>query len=512
MAARPSLNDLPEEVLIAIFGYLSTEDLVVNIRQTCRRFSHLSRVPGLWGSLTIDDQQSSHHVAMLVGQRCVRASPCDGRDITVAVKDVVTSVQERGSVLPSCSVAGRMFYPKLESISLTRAALISMDFLSKYHALRRLSVNVTSYGQELVGKKYLAGAFRVLKNLTQLKTLSFLWDDEEGEYSLDAATEGAMRDYFMSGPRLTQLTLGICDVEEDTVKAVVDHCTELQKLVLEKCYPKLTSRTFAAASKRSSLYSLQLATCPGLDDKCLKSLAVTFPDLRYLELHLTSKTSDEGLAFLFQACPGLDALRLIAPDPEEEDSTTDNGDDSAASAGKALTGRCLRQFARRESKGKLQRLHLVHFQSLDGHAFRALCENQPNLRDAQLDQRGVSEDDVLFMVKHCQRLTSFQIKNCPQVGSRVAGPVMTLPRLTIAACPAVGRVEDLLPSTKRARSGIDTHSSNRDSILESLSINPCSDVTPRGLSAMLSLCPNIVRLVIHADVSVDDDCVRTILR
>lgn len=50
------LDDLPEEVLLLVFGYLPTSDLLNNVGTVCRKWSRLTNDHRLYGRVLIDDK------------------------------------------------------------------------------------------------------------------------------------------------------------------------------------------------------------------------------------------------------------------------------------------------------------------------------------------------------------------------------------------------------------------------------------------------------------------------
>ena len=46
-----TINDLPNEILLEVFGYLDIEDVCFSVREVCERWHYLSRDETLWKNL-----------------------------------------------------------------------------------------------------------------------------------------------------------------------------------------------------------------------------------------------------------------------------------------------------------------------------------------------------------------------------------------------------------------------------------------------------------------------------
>jgi hypothetical protein len=71
MALEPSLNDLPDEILLKILSHFGPEDLCLIIAKVCEKWSVLAKDKILWKTLSYHCDSSSH-ISCVVKVRCTK--------------------------------------------------------------------------------------------------------------------------------------------------------------------------------------------------------------------------------------------------------------------------------------------------------------------------------------------------------------------------------------------------------------------------------------------------------
>ncbi|KAL8588837.1 hypothetical protein ACOMHN_011553 [Nucella lapillus] len=534
-----SLYALPEEVLLKIFSYLQPEDLMFGVRRTCHYFHDLSLEPSLWTHVTVTnfspeilfsvdaDRPVSNFVCekfyrKLLQQKCIRrgVGGCEGSgpkkkrqtgkgSDTVPIRRVIRSFEERGKVWFRCSATRHLFIPHLQRLTLDRQRWQSMDVVAKYSALQHLDVKVDddSFPSRDVGKPkgwYVISVFETLKCLAKLKTLKFI--DLNNQAHIPAVTN-SMVEYFSTGPPLKQIEIAMF-VNDKILKAILSHCLQLEILALVK--PKLPSKcSFTAVSKDPRrLLSLRVEHCQNLNDDCLKSMALIFPNLKSLHLSLTVKMTDDGVGCLLKACPQLTSLKLISPERATNEDARNTGDSGEIT----IHGHCLEELS-----GNLQCLVLENFVYLSNPVFENLCRRQQNLRTIELRRCVVDNSDLMALVGSCRLLQTVTVRDCPAVDSAGVSFLMTnLPRLQTLNCQLhpsrVMKLKQLQPSRKRTRSGGLVLLDQPRTWLSSLELDACQELTDANVSALASLCPYLRSLRLRGANLVNDHTVRMVLR
>ncbi|KAL8569953.1 hypothetical protein ACOMHN_056385 [Nucella lapillus] len=325
---------------------------------------------------------------------------------TLLVKDVVSVVEERGPVWPSCSVTRDVVYPKLQQLVLVRDALPSMEFLQHYKGLTHL--HVEGKFEENTAGIFFHGkiVLDILENVKAMKELHILkvilprcfsFDVHEGVF---IAIQMSMVDYFVSGPRLREIDISLDMVNDEVFRTIMDHCSELEDLTL--CCPEFTVGEFTAVLAKKQwplLTSLRITDCEVLDDACLRALPVAFPNLKCLKLSLTKNMTDDGMGKLLRECCQLRSLNL---------STLFN---TSGGIGK-MTGCCLKELA---YHGNLDSLYLHNFDltyECDGWDFEKMWQRHQNLHTIELSICDVKNCTILAMADRCPLLQTVKMISC----------------------------------------------------------------------------------------------------
>ncbi|KAL8593571.1 hypothetical protein ACOMHN_024274 [Nucella lapillus] len=544
-----SFSTLPEELVLKIFFYLRPEDLVLGVRPTCRYFRDLSRIPDLWSqemtvtclefdrsSPTIFEYggviySSKKFYRKLLQQKCIVKESRAGRDgleanrcvwgnvHTLPVRKLIRCLEERGKVWPSCSVTRHMCFPSLERLKLVRQRLPEMKFLVRYSGLTHLHIHVDkiSCGQKLVDNissvpekgEYLriVRMFKYLKELTNLRalTLKLRHCRHFEAYAHMLAVKKAMVAYFSTGPRLRQIELHF-PIDDKVLTAILNHCLELEDFGLE-CAASLSAKAFTAVSETPKMLfsSLKVTYCPRLKDPSLKAISLAFPNLKSLDLVLTTHMTEGTLTGLLKACSQLTTLRLEAPNSEEYHRGQE-----------LITGCCFGELAYSRT---LEDLALAGLPFLARPIFQGLCQHQPNLRALDLSDCPVTLKDLETLTLSCPLLQAVRLCNCYQLdtsGVRILWE--NLPHLqTLNFRPFYSKtfqLEEL--GTWGKGSGADNAVSlkrpPRESKLLSLKLLHCQPLTAANVMALMCAFPSLQQLDLQSADGVNDSTVSLIVR
>lgn len=305
-----SLNDLPEDILILIFSYLSTKDLC-KASGVCQKWQMLCWDPVLWSSIQISNYQDSVINKVLRNILAKLAMDTQGYCITVH------SVKLNGCELLSDKGLGFVarFCIDLEELDVSGCCCITSkglhDILLNCHTLTHLDTSgctcVNSISAPVANGFGLGhhGSFLQLRYLDLSDCVAF---DDLG-----------MRVVGLSCGLLENLYLRRCNRVTDVgIKHIAQHCVHLKELSVSDCYKVRDFSMKEIAKNCAGLKYLSAAKCP-VTDTAMKYIGKHCVKLKYLNIRGCESVSDVGITHIVQNC-----LKLRSLDAGKCD-ITDNG-------------------------------------------------------------------------------------------------------------------------------------------------------------------------------------------
>lgn len=259
-------------------------------------------------------------------------------------------------------------------------------------------------------------------------------------------------------PLLTHIGLG--EVNNSSVIEMARHCPHLQSVSLS-IYELTEDAVRALVDRPSGLISLRLSRALGLNDGGMRLVAAHCPRLTTLALTTAPEITDAGVADVASACPLLTEVEL-----EKCDGLT------AASA-VVLAERC----------AKLATVNFNRTEEITGVGVIALAQQCPHLTAVSIGMcSGVTDATVCALAKG-GLLTRFVAFRC--------NGLTDASLIALAdACP--GLVEVNFTDTQVTDRGVMTLA-EKCPALSDVTFSVCSQLTNDAVSALVEHCPNLHR-------------------
>jgi hypothetical protein len=305
---KSTISDLPEEVLLEVFSYLTHFDIFQNVRNVCVGWKHLSECACLWkcidvrkviqpfGSRCYDDEIereiklfeswleaiSCHVLSLYIGYnfdwfvRFVQNNP-------LIVFPKVTKLEIALTNFDTDDIITKLF-PNVRDLSLQFDIATIDDFL---HTLQNVYILRNLECIELsCGINYLSSN-----------------DTEENEITR------AFKRFLQSRPNLTHITSNI--LTNSSVKALLSYCQKLEYLDIGWCV-LVNIAAFDSMPFKHSLVTLNM-DYTHIDEQCLKIITQNAPNLRHLSLKRSDgvyEITDVGLSYVGTHCTKLETLNI----------------------------------------------------------------------------------------------------------------------------------------------------------------------------------------------------------
>lgn len=310
------INELPVELLVIIFSYISHFDLFVNLKNVCVLWRELSMSPLCWRIL------DTKHEEQISKNRYIDKP----RDI---VQRMIKSFSRHLTDLKYRNCVDIKWmknkYGNVEPFNIVTNTLIERIELS---SLQRLTI--TSYGKDPLELDHLDDICKSLPNLSELKiftdlplynlsknNVSFLRKlkrfeihDLVANFNQICMKSAAINIYYRSLFRILPNITGFSSrvLDNSSLRFLLVDCHSITRLHLNAC-PNVTIKGFKEIPKLTSLIDLYLCL-PNLDDTCIELVLSHSPSLQKLTLRSFSHITDTGHAFIGQYCPQLISLDI----------------------------------------------------------------------------------------------------------------------------------------------------------------------------------------------------------
>ena len=274
-------EQLPDEVLMKIFSYLSTKDILTNIAAVCKTFNRLSKDPYLIKEI------------------------CLGTNIRDTNKKDVYKFLYRSSGLTKLIIKGsnRDRYAPIKDCH-------AEEFV--VHAIRSCSNLLHLELWDCLVNNQVART--IVLNQPKLKSF-YLYCYRMTHR--DTGNNGIITPMFANKgvKHLVHLRLRFCtELDDQVCKCIALNCPELKSIELTCTgYNKITKEglTDMFANGLKQLVKLKLwKTDNRISDQMLKNIGLNCPDFESLELGYCEHITDEGMLFLIAHCNKLKYLNL----------------------------------------------------------------------------------------------------------------------------------------------------------------------------------------------------------
>lgn len=334
---------LPDELIVKIFSYLSTEELCLNAAKVCRKWREISHDHSLWKML---DFSSNPHLSSLNLLWVIRRAPLLHK-LVLRGRSHITRA-EVAIITESCPVLQDIDFgfcdnldhlmiqtlyelcPNLHKINVEGCEKVDrkcLKYLARCKKLTHLNFShcilIDDDGIVFLAKglpKIISINLDGINFLTDRAVLGLVETQQEHleEVELDGAEISDAGILELSGCRhLRHLGLSFCECLTDTSLNHLKELKNLESLRLRKGSDFTTdglSRYFREASL-SRLQYLNLSECTNIrDDVVLDMVQVCGKQLRELSLSWCWFITDRGLISIVDHCCNLETLDLLGID------------------------------------------------------------------------------------------------------------------------------------------------------------------------------------------------------
>lgn len=376
------VNELPDEVLLYVFSFLSVEEVCRSVAPVCRTWRDLAADPSLWTSFAFQYSVTDEQVQELVSKapRLVHLelqSHQNGEELLTHVASTCPRLEHLTvkfcqNVTEEAMAAMVQGCPDLRHLNLEGSQMTSGQCyirISGFTNLIHLNLSHSSCLDDL-------GLLAIATHCCQLQYLDIdgiAWIHDSSVVSLTQLRASTLRNLLLDGENLTDkafVALGAC---KQLVCLGISFCENMTDVGLRGLH-SLTSLTWLKLRKGTQLRPqalcqliqngglayltyLNLGECTLLDDSVLAALGFHCPVLLQLELNWCWEVTDAGLSLLVAGCPLLYALVLVGV--------------------VQLTGNNLQNLI--ASLPNLRVLDLEQCNSVDDASLKVLVEERPSL-------------------------------------------------------------------------------------------------------------------------------------
>jgi len=300
---KPTISDLPEEVLLEVFSYLTHFDIYQNIRNVCVGWKHLGECACLWKYIDMGKE-----IELL-------RFYCYSNDLESQVKVMKSWLEVISCHMLSLDIGHKfdwfvkcvqnnllIAFPKVTKLQIDLPNFDIDDIITKFFPnVRDLRLKCDV--------KFVEDVFNTLNKLRNLECieLSFLPLINPPLYDLVLEHDNINEKFetlFQFRPNLTRIKADILTCS--SMKALLSNCQMLEYLDIENCV-NLHSEAFDSMPMKYSLLTLNMDNTY-IDDKCLKIITQNAPNLRHLSLQRCVYVTDLGFSYVGTHCTKLETL------------------------------------------------------------------------------------------------------------------------------------------------------------------------------------------------------------
>jgi len=300
---KPTISDLPEEVLLEVFSYLTHFDIYQNIRNVCVGWKHLGECACLWKYIDMGKE-----IELL-------RFYCYSNDLESQVKVMKSWLEVISCHMLSLDIGHKfdwfvkcvqnnllIAFPKVTKLQIDLPNFDIDDIITKFFPnVRDLRLKCDM--------KFVEDVFNTLNKLRNLECieLSFVPPINPPLYDLVLECDNINEKFetlFQFRPNLTRIKADILTCS--SMKALLSNCQMLEYLDIENCV-NLHSEAFDSMPMKYSLLTLNMDNTY-IDDKCLKIITQNAPNLRHLSLQRCVYVTDLGFSYVGTRCTKLETL------------------------------------------------------------------------------------------------------------------------------------------------------------------------------------------------------------
>ncbi|XP_052771100.1 F-box/LRR-repeat protein 7-like [Mya arenaria] len=432
---KPVMMDLPVNVLLQIFKYLSHEDLISGVRRTCKVWNQLTYERVFWREISL---------SLFPG--CGLATKSFLELIADTVDSIETLVVDLDKLESKVIDHEGIYCPNLKEVCLKGGYSCSVfeehyedvnqclrNLSEKYCGLESLKLVCSDFitDQMKTNDRFneQSGSSTIETLFPNLKSVTFARNSDR----TPGFNERELKRFLASHRHLKELSIKNCALKASTLELIFTEMPDIKKLDLRNSLSSLEFEFDALdlISEKICLTNLRvlvLCECK-LSDKLLRSFAKHSQHLEELLLTGVEGITNIGLESVAMCCPKLKRLLLNNnPFLHVKSNVTDAGIERIA-----------------EHCHQLKVLNLRHCTEISDVAINAVASGCSWLEELYVsDCLSLTDMCLVNLVKNCTRLSVLDVSNCSQLTSKSVNAILTqckaLRRFSVGMCH---RVKDI---------------------------------------------------------------------
>lgn len=289
-------NRLPDGIVLRIFSYLETTELIV-ASQVCKRFETLCwNTPECWRIIQLKGEVRGDKLLKTIFKRLL------GQMIEPSLPFI-----ERVHVSHGCKLTDK-------SLGVISRRCPELTHLQVQSSNDIYDTGITEILNKCTNLQHLdlAGCLQVANlcagNEIMQRQFPLQYLDLTDCISID---DCSLSNIIRHCPSLVYLYLRRCiQITDAGLKCIASYCSSLRELSISDCTKVSDFGLYELAGKVSSLRYLSVAKCNHVTDDGLKMIARRCYKLRYLNTRGCEAVSDESIMCLARCCPRLRAIDI----------------------------------------------------------------------------------------------------------------------------------------------------------------------------------------------------------
>ena len=325
---KSTVSDLPEDVLLEVFSYLTHFDIYQNVRNVCVGWKRLSECAYLWKCIDVSKE------IQLLRSRCYDDETERGMKLIESWLDAISCYVLSLYIGDDFDWFVRFVqnnpliaFPNVTKLDIELKNIDNGGIITKlFPNVRDLSLQCdVAFFEDIFKTLY------ILRNLECIKLKSIYLPlggiVESGEIN------EPFEKFFQSCPNLTHITSNF--LTNSSVKALLSYFQKLEYLDIEHCF-YVDIEAFDGMPVKHSLVTLNMDNT-FIDEQCLKIITQNAPNLRHLSLeNCEYAINDEGFSYVGTHCTKLETLNINRSAKRTGRNLTNVGIDSIARGCKHL--------------------------------------------------------------------------------------------------------------------------------------------------------------------------------
>jgi len=335
------LNELPDEIILRIYSYLTTSEILNTMALVCNQFHRISKDPSVIKEIyfrpNLDTTQQIYITDAIMRSRELRTLTLRGRsDAEYLVSTVMKSCHKLETLkIIHCpklsddciaSLVESKLAHSLKNLNLECTPLSTHWGTSQVIKLRNLT-KLNLFNLRLFDSEHLRALAFNCEHLESLNLEEVTHLSEDSVITLIQQRQETLKCLYLDGESLTDETfrhlflcqklqeLGISFAEEMDENGILA-ISQLSKLIVLKLKraKKVKADDFVTLFAKKNLCKLQdldLSECVQVNDEVIKTLAIECPSLEKVMLNWCWDIRDSGLEFLIRYARNIIRLCLV---------------------------------------------------------------------------------------------------------------------------------------------------------------------------------------------------------